>query len=311
MPMPTRPLGSTALQVTPLGLGTAPLGHLYVPISDEQAAATVQAALAAGVRLFDTAPLYGGGLAERRLGAALRGVPRERYVVSSKVGRLIDEGGRVVPAYSRDGVLRSIEASLRRLGIDRLDVVHIHDPDEHYREALEQMFPVLADLRGQGVIGAVGAGMNRWEMLAEFARHADFDCFLLAGRYTILEHAAAKFLADCRDRGVGIFLGGAFNSGILATGAVPGAKYNYSDASAAVLARVRRIEAVCARHGVPLRRAALRFCLANPAVTAVVAGAASPAELADHVGSLDAAVPADLWSDLRAEGLLDAGVPVP
>ncbi len=306
-----RPVGRTGLQVMPLGLGTAPLGNLYAPVPDARARDTVRVALDAGLRFFDTAPLYGAGLAERRLGAALAAVPRDRYVLSTKVGRLVDAAGRIVPAYSREGVLRSIEASLGRLGVERLDVVHIHDPDDHFREAVEDMFPVLSDLRAQGVIGAIGAGMNQWQMLWEFAQNAEFDCFLLAGRYTLLEQTAVDFLAHCQERGIGILIGGAFNSGILATGPVPGAKYNYSDAPEEVLARARWLQAICDRHGVPLRTAALRFCLAHPAVTAVVAGAAHPVELADHVAALEAEIPAELWADLRREGLLATDTPTP
>ena len=309
--MEIRPFGSTALRVSVIGLGTAPLGQMRGEMLQERAVETVRAAIAAGARLVDTAPLYGAGHSERCIGSALLGMPRERYVLSSKVGRLVGDDGQIVPAYTRDGVLRSIDASLKRLRTERLDIVHIHDPDDHYREALDAMFPVLADLRAQGVIAAVGAGMNRWQMLADFARQADFDRFLLAGRYTLLEQTSLGFLDLCRSRGIAVILGGVFNSGILATGPVPGARFQYADAPPEILARASRLEAVCTRHGVPLPRAALRFALAHPAVTCAVLGAVAPAEFDAHAQALATPIPAALWADLRREGLIADSAPVP
>lgn len=307
----TRPVGRTSIQVTRVGLGTAPIGNLYAPISDEQAVSVVKAALAAGVNLVDTAPLYGAGVSERRVGAALRDVPRERVVISTKVGRLVEPDGSIPFDYSRDAVLRSFEESLKRLGVDRIDILHIHDPDDHERQALDEAFPTLAKLRAQGVIGAIGAGMNQWQMLERFARNADFDCFLLAGRYTLLEQTSLEFLELCRSRGIGVFLGGVFNSGILATGPRPGAKYQYADAPPEIMERARRLEQVCQRHGVPLATAAVQFAAAHPAVTALVLGAVTPQEFEANLRSLEAAIPTALWEELRAEQLIHPDAPFP
>lgn len=299
------------VRVSRLGLGTAPLGNLYATLPEAEALATVRAALAAGARLFDTAPLYGAGESERRVGQALAATPRGAYTISTKVGRLVHPDGSVQFDFSRDGVLRSIEASLARLGLARLDIVHVHDPDTHRREALDVVLPLLADLRRQGVIGAVGAGMNQWQMLAEFAEQADIDCLLLAGRYTLLEQGGLPLLELCRRKGIGVLLGGVYNSGILAVGARPGARYNYVAAPPEVLERVGRLEAVCARHAVPLRVAALQFAAAHPAVASLVVGAVTPAEFTATADALDAALPLALWADLRVEGLIAAGAPVP
>lgn len=311
-PLSTNQLGRTRLEIPAVGLGTTPLAGLYAPIPEERARETVEYCLANGVTFFDTAPFYGAGESERRLGAALAGVPRDSYVLATKVGRLIGPDGSVTFDFSRDGVLRSLEASLERLGLDRVDILHVHDPDDYPEQALHEAFPALADLRSRGVIGAVGAGMNQAEMLSRFAREADFDCFLLAGRYTLLEQGALDELFPlCREKGIGIILGGVLNSGILATGAVPGAKYEYADAPAEVLDRVARIEAVCARHGVPLRVAALRFPTAHPAVTALLTGAESPRQVEDNLAALRTPIPAVLWTELKAEGLLHEHAPVP
>lgn len=304
-------VGRTSLKVSLLGLGAAPLAGLYGAVPEAQAHATVRRALSAGMTFFDTAPRYGDGLSERRLGRVLADYPRDSYVLASKVGWELTPQG-ALPAFSRDGVMRGLEASLERLGLERIDIVHIHDLDDHGRAALDEVFPVLAELRGQGVIGAVGAGMNDWRMLAEFARHADFDCFLLAGRYTLLEQGALhEFLPLCQDRGISVFLGGVYNSGILATGARPGAKYNYTDAPPAVLERVRRLEEVCARHDVALKAAALQFPLAHPAVTALIVGAASAAEVAANLEAFQTPLPPELWLELRAEGLVVEDAPLP
>ncbi|MFZ5825470.1 MAG: aldo/keto reductase [Bacillota bacterium] len=298
--MEMRSLRDPSLRVSRIALGTGPIGNMFVnKATDAGAADAIQAAWEGGVRFFDTAPFYGAGLAERRLGAGLAGIPRNQFILSTKVGRLVLPGGSVVEAYRRDGVLRSIEESLARLRTDYVDIVLIHDPDHHYRAALNEMYPVLADLRSQGVIKAVGAGMNQWEMLKAFALHADFDCFLLAGRYTLLEQGAAPFLELCQARGIDLFLGGLFNSGILAVGARPGAWYNYSPAPEAVIDRVRRLEAVCARHGVSLRSAALQFPLAHPAVTSLVLGAVSRAEVEENLAAVQTPLPPALWDDLR------------
>jgi D-threo-aldose 1-dehydrogenase len=309
----TRPLGGkNPLPVTNFGLGTAPLANLYNPVSEADAIATVQAAYNSGVRLFDTAPLYGRGLSEARVGRALAGYPRESYVISTKVGRVLsDDQSSLHFDYTRDGVLRSLEGSLKRLGMDYVDILHIHDPDNHQHEALETAFPTLAELRSQGVIKAIGAGMNQWQALEHFARHADFDLFLLAGRYTLLEQTSLDFLQLCHQKGIGIFLGGVYNSGILATGPQPGAKYNYADAPEPILHKAAAIQAVCNRHHTALNVAALQFARAHPAVTALVVGAITPAEVQANLDALSAVIPAALWAQLRAQGLIEADAPYP
>jgi D-threo-aldose 1-dehydrogenase len=310
-PLPSARVGRTALQISKLGLGTAPLTGRNGSIPEEQSIATIRAALDAGVTFVDTAPLYGAGRSEQRVGAALAGVPRDSYVLSTKVGRLVLPGGEVVFDFSRDGVLRSFEESLKRLQLDRVDVLLVHDPDDNEQQALEQAFPALAELRAQGVIGAIGAGMNQWQMEDRFAQNFDVDCFLLAGRYTLLEQTALEFLERCRERGIGVFLGGVYNSGILAVGPRPGATYNYAEAPPEIVERVRRIEAVCARYGVPLHRAAAQFALAHPAVTAVVLGAVTPDEVRANRDALFAPIPPELWADLKREGLVREDAPTP
>jgi len=303
--------GKNPLPVTNFGLGTAPLANDKA-VTEADALATIQAALENGIQLFDTAPLYGTGVGEERVGKALQGVPRNRYKISTKIGRLIkDDGSGCSFDYSRDGVLRSLESSLQRLQTDHVDILHIHDPDNHQQEALETAFPTLADLRRQGVIKAIGAGMNQWQALEYFARNADFDVFLLAGRYTLLEQTSLDFLQLCQTKGIGIFLGGVYNSGILASDLQAGAKYNYAAAPEPVLIKARAIKAVCDRYGVPLNVAALQFARAHPAVTALVVGAISPAEVKTNLHSLAVAVPAALWEDLRAQGLIEMDAPVP
>lgn len=308
-PFPTRQVGRTDLRVTTLGLGSAPLHRA----PDAVAVATVERALAEGINFIDTAPLYGAGRSESLLGMALRGVPRDSYVLATKVGRLIAPDSNHPFAYGRDDVLRAVEGSLERLGVGRIDILHIHDPDNHPRAALEEAFPTLAELRSQGVIGAVGAGMNQWQMLAHFARNADFDCFLLAGRYTLLEQTALDdFLPLCADKRISVFAGGVYNSGILALGPDhPAATYNYKPVSAAIAESARRIAAVCARHDVPLQVAAANFPLGHPAVTALLIGGESPEQFAETAAALRTPIPAALWSDLRAAGLLRPDAPTP
>jgi D-threo-aldose 1-dehydrogenase len=220
-------------------------------------------------------------------------------------------GGQVVFDFSRDGVLRSFEESLRRLKLDRVDILLVHDPDDNEQQALAHAFPALAELRAQGVIGAIGSGMNQWQMEQRFAENFDVDCFLLAGRYTLLEQTALEFLARCQERGIGIFLGGVYNSGILAMGPRPGATYNYADPPVEIVERVGRIQAICARYDVPLHRAAAQFALAHPAVTAVVLGAVLPAEMQANRDALFAPIPSELWADLWHEGLLREDAPTP
>ncbi|MCC9075743.1 aldo/keto reductase [Litorilinea aerophila] len=310
--IPTATLGRNPLQVSRLGLGTAPLSGLYRPVSDEEAVTTIQYALEQGITLFDTAPLYGRGRSEALVGKALAGIPRDRYQLSTKVGRLLNpETGEMGFDFSRDGVLRSLEGSLARLQTDRVEILHIHDPDNHLEQALEQAYPTLVELRRQGVIRAVGAGMNQWQALWHLARHGEFDCFLLAGRYTLLEQEALPFLDYCLDEGIGLLLGGVFNSGILATGPVPGARYNYREAPPAILERVAAIEAVCRRHGVPLPAAALQFARSHGAVASLVVGAVSPDEIAQNLEAWHRPIPSALWEELRSQALIAPGAPIP
>lgn len=319
-------LGRSDVTVTRLGLGTAPLGNLYDEVTDEMAQATVRSAYEHGLRLFDTAPLYGHGLAEQRLGATLTELPGD-VVLATKVGRLLREtptSGAAAPSmfvrtpsvspvrdYSRPGVLRSVEESLQRLGVDRVDILHIHDSDDYEDQALEQAFPALAELRSQGVTRAISAGMNQAAMLARFAAEADFDCFLVGGRYTLLDQSAlAELLPACAERGIGLLVGGVYNSGILAN-PEPGARYDYEPADQDLLARAQRLAAVCARHDVPLKAAAIQFPFGHPAVTSVVIGARSAAEIGENVEMAAWPVPGELWAELRDEGLLPADVPLP
>ncbi|WP_031026481.1 aldo/keto reductase [Streptomyces sp. NRRL WC-3725] len=314
------PLGRGGVEVTSLGFGVAALGNLYTPVGDEQAHAAVQAAWERGIRYFDTAPHYGLGLSERRLGAALREHDRADYTVSTKVGRRLEPAdgtgddlanGFAVPAthhrvwdFTADGVRRTLEASLERLGLDRVDVVYLHDPDDHAEEAFREGYPALEKLRSEGVVGAIGAGMNQAEMLARFVRDTDVDVVLCAGRYTLLDQSAAtELLPEAVRRGVSVVIGGAFNSGLLAD---PTRKptYDYTQAPQDLLDRALRIKAVAERHGTTLRAAALAFCSAHPAVASVLAGARSAAEVHDCADQFATPVPDAFWRELRASGLL-------
>jgi D-threo-aldose 1-dehydrogenase len=327
MDVPTVALGRGGLRVSALALGTAPLGNLFAPVAEEDAAATVGSALEAGLTYVDTAPHYGLGLAERRLGRLLAGVPRDRFVVSTKVGRLVrplapgetadPEGfadsppARRVWDLSGDGVRRSLEESLERLGLDRVDILLLHDPDDHEREAYEQAFPALIELRDQGVVTAIGAGMNQAEMLTRFVRDLDIDVVLVAGRYSLLDQRAlAELLPTCAARGTAVVVGGVFNSGLLADPR-PGATFDYAPAPPELVDRAARLAEVCARHGTPLRAAALAFPFGHPAVTSVLVGARSAAEVQDAVACFEWPVPGELWAELVATGLLPADVPTP
>ena len=329
LPLATRLVGRSALPWSELSLGGAQLGNLYRAITDEQARATVDAAWEQGVRYFDTAPHYGLGLSERRLGAALAGRPRNEFVLSTKVGRrlepltprgrLDDEGfdveasHRRVWDFSRDGVLRSLEESLQRLGVDGVDIVYLHDPDEHRREVFETAYPALEELRGQGVVSAIGAGMNQTAMLAEFARDTDMDVLMLAGRYTLLEQSALdELLPVCERRGIGVVAAGVFNSGLLARSApADGAKYDYDDAPEALVLRARRMAEICERHRTSLPAVAVAFPLAHPAVVSVCVGARSPGQIERNVGLYRSGVPAAVWGELKEQGLLRSDAPVP
>ncbi len=327
------------LDFTELGFGTAPLGNLYRPLDEATARATLDAAWEVGCRFFDTAPLYGLGLAETRLNGFLRGRERDSYILSTKVGRRLTvckpeertglgkffdtPARREVYDYSYDGVMRSIEDSFERLGVDRIDILFCHDvdvfthgskeaSDRRIAEFMEGGYRALHELREQGAIAAFGAGINEWQVAETMARAGDFDLFLLAGRYTLLEQEALEsFLPLCVERGIGIALGGPYNSGILATGPKPGAFYNYDPAPPEILERVARIERVCEAHGVRLIEAALRFPLGHPAVMSVIPGAQTPEEVRRNAEVLGATIPTGLWSDLKAEGLMRLDAPVP
>jgi D-threo-aldose 1-dehydrogenase len=292
------------IELGPLGLGTAPLGGLYEAVEDETAHAVVERAWELGLRFFDTAPLYGSGLAERRLGAVLQGKPRDELVVSTKVGRLLRPGSPDWPGappleayfdFSYDGALHSLEGSLERLGLDRVDIALVHDPDDHYEQALTGAFRALVRLRDEGAVRAIGVGMNQAEMLCRFAREADPDCFLVAGRYTVLDRtAAADFLPLCEERGIAVIAGGVFNSGILAGGDT----FDYESAGADVVARVERLRGVCARWKAPLAAAAVQFPARHPAVASVLVGCRSAAELEEDVRLHELELPTALWEEL-------------
>jgi D-threo-aldose 1-dehydrogenase len=310
-----------------MGMGGAALGGLYHEVCDQAAAETVEAAWSCGISLFDTAPLYGHGRSEERMGSVLRTHPRDTFVLSTKVGRILvpadastvesvffEKPAPFEPVFdfSYEGVMRSFEESLQRLKLERVDILLIHDPDDHYQEALLGAYPALHKLRSQGVVKAIGAGMNQAEMLVRFAREGDFDCFLLAGRYTLIDHSGLRELLPlCRQKNISIIIGGPYNSGILAGGAVSGTKFNYQDASTEVFARVKKVEEVCRRHSVPLKAAALQFPLAHPAVASVIPGARSAAEMEENFSLMTVSIPRDFWQDLRAESLLQSDAPVP
>ena len=326
-PLEKAALGRSGLQVTRLGLGCAAIGGLYGDIPDDQATQVVHKALDLGLNLFDTAPLYGSGKSEERLGRALRDVPRDAYVLASKVGRLLvasDDDQRdgsifdnpppfkPVFDFSYDGVMRSLEDSLKRLGVDRIDILHIHDPDAHWKEAIEGAYPALERLRSEGVISAVSAGMNQWEMLTRFAREGDFDCFLLAGRYSLLDQSALdELLPLCTEKNIGIMAGGTYNSGILAKGAKPGATYNYGEAPADIMQKAQAIEAVAERHGVDVKAAASQFVFAHPAITCIIPGTRQPARVEENFNLLIDEIPSAFWDDLRAENLVHESAPLP
>ena len=314
--MERRELGRSGVAVTRFALGCAPLAGLYEPVQEAQARGAVDAAWEAGVRYFDTAPHYGAGVSERRLGAALGERPRGQFVLSTKVGKMLVPGapgarefagepplGRVFD-FGRDAVLRSLEESLVRLGLDRVDIVLVHDPDDHMDQAIGQALPALAALRDARAVGAIGAGMNGGEPLARIVREADVDCVLVAGRHTLLDQSATDDLLPlCADRGVAVIAAGVFNGGVL-TDPRPGAYYDYAPVPPETLARARRIAAVCARHDVPLPAAAMAFARRHPAVACVLVGARSAGEVRADVADWERAVPGELWDELVAEGLL-------
>ncbi len=340
MTIPTRHwdrLGNGGLDFTELGFGSAPLGNLYRAITDAEADAILDLAWDSGVRYYDTAPLYGLGLSETRLNRFLRDKPRDDYVLSTKVGRILrpvpeDERDGIgkwfeVPArselydYTYDGVMRSIDHSFARLGVSRIDMLFAHDLDipnmktpENLQSKLEELmdggYRALSELRDQGVIEAFGAGVNQWQPCQWLTERGDFDMFLLAGRYTLLEQEALEtFLPMAEARGIGIVLGGPYNSGILATGPVEGAWYDYEPAGDAVKAKVTRIEGLCRDHGVRLVDAAFRFPLLHPSVVSVIPGGQGVAEMEGNARAVAAEIPAGLWADLKAAGLMRTDAP--
>ncbi|MGP3770113.1 aldo/keto reductase [Streptomyces sp. SDT5-1] len=325
--MRTARLGRGDVRVTALGFGGAAVGNLYTPVGDEDAHAALAAAWDAGLRYFDTAPHYGLGLSERRVGAFLRTRPPGSYTLSTKVGRLLapyDGGGDdsadgfAVPAgtrrvwdFSAAGVRRSIEESLERLGVDRIDVAYLHDPDDHAKEAFGEGYPELERMRGERLVGAIGAGMNQAAMLTRFVRDTDVDVVLCAGRYSLLDQRALRELLPAAvERGVSVVVGGVFNSGLLADPA-PGATFDYAQAPPELVARAQEFQALAARHGTTLRAAALAFPFGHPGVTSVLVGTRSAAEVRDTVAQFTADVPAAFWQEARDRGLLPADVPVP
>ena len=327
------------VQLTRMGFGGAPLGNLYRRISDTDAQSALQAAFDAGIRLFDTAPQYGLGRSEMRFGRAIQQFGSNQIRLSTKVGRLLEDCApeevtpvafvdvpqkRIVYDYTYDGVMKSFEASKKRLGVANVDILFVHDvdifthgsqevSDAKIRELFDgKGYKALEELRDSSDILAIGAGVNEWQVCQKLMGLGDFDCFLLAGRYTLLEQDALEtFLPLCLKHDVGIILGGPYNSGILATGPVTNAKYNYSDAPRDILFQVRKIEEVCQSHGVRLIEAALQFVFGHPAVKSVIPGAVSASEVKENVAILERKIPTNLWSDLRAEGLIRSDSPLP
>ena len=336
MGLDRKTLGRSKLKLSVLGFGGTGLGNMYVAMTERSAIDTLSAAYAAGMRYYDTAPLYGHGLSELRTGSGLRLFADPAIIVSSKVGwRLRPAFGKPTGAglfrditafarfndYSYDGAMRSFEDSLQRLGTDRIDILLIHDVDhrnqgerypEVFKAAMAGAYKALLSLRQQGVVKAIGCGLNEWEACQAFAEAGDFDCFLLAGRYTLLEQESLQsFLPLCEKRGIGIILGGPYNSGILASGAVKDAWFNYAPATTEILEKVAAIEKICASHNVPLKAAALQFPLYHACVASVIPGTSSAAELNENLRMLRIPVPAELWRELKTAGLMDAQAPTP
>ncbi|MEZ5931250.1 MAG: aldo/keto reductase [Alphaproteobacteria bacterium] len=332
-----RKFGRVDLEVTAMGFGAAPIGNFLRPISEEISKAMIDAAYEAGLNYFDTAPMYGHGLSELRIGHGLRWRDRDSFVISSKVGRLLKPTPRkdidfapwadaaaftCVFDYSYDGVMRSFEDSLQRLALERIDIAFIHDCDVfthgeeqqkvHFRTAMDGAWKALEKLRSEGHVKAIGVGVNEWQVCHQALIERDFDCFLLAGRYTLLEQEALDdFLPLCVERGAAVVIGGGYNSGILATGAVPGAKYNYVPAPEPIMNKVAAMERVCKAHGVALPAAALQFVLAHPAVPTIVPGTRTVDQLERNLDLINAPIPADFWAELKQEGLLRQDAPTP
>ena len=315
-------IGRTGLHVTRLGLGgvalsgAPPATDPHMPSPESGAVSLIRRSLDLGLNYLDTAPMYGVGQSERRYGQALQGIPRDRYVLSTKVGRVLrpDAAGQMTWAFdfSREGARASFESSLERLGIERVDIVFVHDPDEHYQAALAGAFPVLRELRDDGQVRAIGAGMNQWQMELAFAREGSNDCFLLAGRYTLLDQTALpEFLPYCVEHRISVVAGGPYNSGILAVGPRSGATFNYRAAPPEMMDKAARIADICERHQVPLKAAALQFILAHPAIASVIPGARSVAEVEENARMVELEIPGELWAELKKAGLIVAEAPTP
>ena len=329
-------LGRVDLYVTAMSFGGVAIGNLFRAVCELESDAMIQRAWDAGIRYYDTAPMYGHGLSELRIGHSLRRKNRDDFVLSSKVGRIlkpkrrseIDFGPWVEAApfemrfdYTYDGTMRSFEDCLQRMALERMDICFIHDIDrftrgdaqpEVFRQAMDGCWKALVRLRSEGLVKAIGVGVNEWEVCHEALKQRDFDCFLLAGRYTLLEQDPLdEFLPLCEKRNAAVVVGAGFNSGILATGAVEGARYNYAPAPAGIMERVRRIEAICRAHDVPLPAAAMQFVLAHPAIASFVAGMRTVAQLVQNVNWLSHPIPAAFWSDLKTKGLLREDAPTP
>ncbi|GBQ31094.1 aldo/keto reductase [Gluconacetobacter azotocaptans] len=335
-PWEKRRFGRCGFDVTAFAFGTAPIGNFLREMDEQVAADMIARAWSAGVRFYDTAPMYGHGLAELRLGQALRWKKRDEFVVASKVGRVLHAGRRsevefapwcnaapnhMTFDYSYDGTMRSFEDSLQRLALEYLDIVLIHDIDRFthgdaqpvmFENAMDGAWRALERLRSEGLVKAIGVGVNEWEVCHEALKRRDFDCFLLAGRYTLLEQDALdEFLPLCEERDTAVIVGGGFNSGILATGAVAGAKYNYSPAPEEILQKVARIDQVCRKHDVPLPAAALQFVVAHPAIPAFCAGTRTAQQLEQNLDWFSLPIPAAFWQELKARGLLRESAPTP
>ena len=333
----TRAIGRTGLAVTTIGLGGAPLGNLFAPIAEADAQAVIRAAWDGGVRYFDTAPHYGQGLSEVRFGLALQATRRDDFVLSTKVGRIMTpdstapakfnnfiDGLKARPHYdySGDGARRSLEDSYERLALPRVDIAFIHDIDRpthgdaqpaRFKEAMDGAYPALAALRAAGAIRAIGLGVNDWKVCCDAMRHGDFDCFLLAGRYTLLDQSAlSEFLPMCVARSASVIVGGPYNSGVLAPKAPgAGATYDYRPASREILDRVDRLEQMAKEHGIPLAAAALQFAFGHPAVVSVIPGARSVAEVTSNLDFAKTPIPPAFWRDLKTQGLIAGDTPVP
>ena len=304
-----RQIGSTNVYVTELGMGGAPLGI----VNQQDANAALKESFSQGIRYFDTAPLYGAGTSEKFFGQFLSTLTREDFILSTKVGRLIRQTGdeiQITFDYERDDILRSIEESLERLDMDSIDIVLIHDSDDHYEIALNEAFPALEKLRSEGVIKAIGAGMNQCGMLVDFAKNADFDCFLIAGRYTLLDHSALdELMPICVERDISLILGGPYNSGILASDLKSDTTYFYDPAPRSVIEKAKKIKDVCDTFEIPLKAAAIQFGLMHPSVASTIPGPRNPGEVQDNINMLNVNIPSELWKELKRQRLIHQNCP--